>query len=198
MFRHFKTETEDHSIGRILSEKKCRCTGLVSEKTEALYAELNKGVKAANSSSSATSEFLQYICSVLVAKNQQNIQLRCFVHEFCFTDIFNGINHGYRASLLKKVLCGCVRFIWLWLLIAIMKRCSKRCAPQLYRTSLSIFIIFQLQSWIILRVRTKFLFRNFHTKRVVMEIAMMKIFDNCTAGRLNNHYFPLNESPSLY
>ena len=188
MCRHFKTETE----------KKCGCTGLVSEKTEALYADLNKRVKAANSSCSATSEFLQYICSVLVAKNQQNIRLRCFVHEFCFTDIFNDINHGYRVALLKKILFGCVRFIWLWLLIAIMKRCSKRCAPQLYLTSLSISIIFQLQSWIVLRVRTKFLFRNFHTKRVIMGIAMMKIFDNCTADRLNNHYFPLNESSSLY
>ena len=27
-------------------------------------------------------------------------------------------------------------FIWLWLLIAIMKRCAERCLLQLYRTSL--------------------------------------------------------------
>ena len=34
-------------------------------------------------------------------------------------------------------------------------------------------------------------------KRLIMEIAMMKIFNNCTAGRLNN-YFHVNESFSLY
>ena len=38
---YFKTETEDYSIGRTLNEKKNGGTGLVSEKTEALYGELN-------------------------------------------------------------------------------------------------------------------------------------------------------------
>ena len=38
---YFKTETEDHSIGKILNEKKYWGTCLVSEKTEALFAELN-------------------------------------------------------------------------------------------------------------------------------------------------------------
>ena len=74
---YFKTETEDHSIGRSLSEKKCRDTGLVSEKTEALYAELNERVEAATSSYSATGEFLQYIYSVLVAKNHQKTRSKC-------------------------------------------------------------------------------------------------------------------------
>ena len=41
MCTYFKTETEDHSIGKTLSEKKCGGTGLVSEKKEALFAELN-------------------------------------------------------------------------------------------------------------------------------------------------------------
>ena len=27
-----------------------------------------------------------------------------------------------------------------------------------------------------------------------MEIAMMKILNNCISGRLNNNYFPLNEN----
>ena len=35
-----------------------------------------------------------------------------------------------------KVLCGCFRFTWLWLLIAIIKTCTERCALQLFRTSL--------------------------------------------------------------
>ena len=31
-----------------------------------------------------------------------SIRSRCLVHEFPFTDIFNDINHGYRAAILKK------------------------------------------------------------------------------------------------
>ena len=38
MFMYFKTETEDHSVGKILSDKKYGDTGLVSEKTEDLFA----------------------------------------------------------------------------------------------------------------------------------------------------------------
>ena len=41
MFTYFETETEDRSIGNILSEKKYGGTGLVSQKTEALFTELN-------------------------------------------------------------------------------------------------------------------------------------------------------------
>ena len=37
----FQNETEDHSIGKILSEKKYGVTRLVSKKTEALFAQLN-------------------------------------------------------------------------------------------------------------------------------------------------------------
>ena len=88
MCTYFKTETQDHSIGKILSEKKYGGRELVSEKTEALFAELNKRVEAATSSYSAKGEFLQYIYSILVAKNHQKIQSRCIVHEFSFTEIF--------------------------------------------------------------------------------------------------------------
>ena len=38
---YFKTETEDHSIRKILSKKKIADTRLVFEKTEDLFAELN-------------------------------------------------------------------------------------------------------------------------------------------------------------
>ena len=41
MCTYFKTETEDHSIGKFFSEKKNESTGLVSEKMKALFAELN-------------------------------------------------------------------------------------------------------------------------------------------------------------
>ena len=62
--------------------------GLVSEKTEALFARLNERVEAATTSYSATGKFWQYIYSMVVAKNHQKIRSRCLVHELLFTDIF--------------------------------------------------------------------------------------------------------------
>ena len=60
-------------MGRSLGGKGYGGTGLVFERTEALYAEFNKRVEAATSNYSAIGEFLQYIYSVLVAKNCQKI-----------------------------------------------------------------------------------------------------------------------------
>ena len=68
-----------------------------------VYAELSETVEAANSGYSATGEFLRYIYSVLAAKNHQNIQSRCFVHQFSFTDIF-----------LNSILYGCSFLLLLW------------------------------------------------------------------------------------
>ena len=50
-------------------KKEYRGTGLLSENTEDLHAELNERVEAATSNYFAESDFLQYIYSVLVAKN---------------------------------------------------------------------------------------------------------------------------------
>ena len=58
---------------------------------------------------------------------------------------FDDINHGYRAALLKRVLCGCFHFMCLWLLISIMKRCAERCALQLYQTSLKKKLIEEIE-----------------------------------------------------
>ena len=43
--------------------------GLIFERTEALYTELNERAEAASSRYSATCDFLQFIYFVLVAKN---------------------------------------------------------------------------------------------------------------------------------
>ena len=102
MCTYFRTETVDISIGRSLSEKKYGGTGLVSEKPETLYTELNERVEAATSSYSATVEFLHYIYSVLVAKIIRRSRSRCLVHEFSFTDIF-----------FNSVLFGCGFFLLL-------------------------------------------------------------------------------------
>ena len=82
--------------------KKNGSTGIISEKTEVLYVELNERAEAVTGSYSVTGDSLQYIYSVPVTKNHRNIRSRCLVHEFSFTDIFNDINHGYRAAILKK------------------------------------------------------------------------------------------------
>ena len=111
--------------------------------------------------------------SVVVAKNHQNIRSRFLVHEFSLTDIF-----------LNSILYGCDFSLLLW------KGAQNNAQCNCIHTSLSIFILFQLQSWIILKVRTEFLFKNFHVKRVIMEIAMMNILNNCISGRWNNNYFP--------
>ena len=67
-YTHFKTETEDQSVGSLLSEKKYGGT--------------------TTSSYSATGEYLQYIYSVFVAKNHQKNRSRCLVHGFFFTRYF--------------------------------------------------------------------------------------------------------------
>ena len=74
-----------------LNERKYGGARLISEKTEALYVELNEIVEAVTSSYSAQGNFSQYIYSVLVADNQKKIRSRCLVHEFPFTNI----NHGH-------------------------------------------------------------------------------------------------------
>ena len=80
-------------------------TELVSEKTEALFAELYERVEAATSSYSATGEFLQYIYSMLVDKNHQTIRSRCLAHGFSFTDILE--RYWLQSSFIKK------KFLWL-------------------------------------------------------------------------------------
>ena len=62
--------------------------GLISKKMKILYTELNKRAEAATGSISGTGNSSQYIYSVPVSTNHQNIQSRCFVHEFSFPDIF--------------------------------------------------------------------------------------------------------------
>ena len=46
---------------------------ITNEKKEALYAGLNERAEAATSGYSASTDFLQYIYFVLVAKNHQKI-----------------------------------------------------------------------------------------------------------------------------
>ena len=69
-------------------KKKYGGTGLISEKPEVLYAELNERAEAATGSYSVTGDSLHYIYSVPMTKNHRNIRSRYLVHEFSFIDIF--------------------------------------------------------------------------------------------------------------
>ena len=107
-----------------------------------------------------------------ISRSDQGIYLMNFPSQICFNDI----DHGYKAALLKKNS--------LWLLSVYVDVASYCYYEKRRRTdtrSLSIFILFQLQSLMILRVRTMSLLRNFHTRRGIFEIAMMNIFKNCIA-----------------
>ena len=68
--------------------KKNGFTGLIPEKTDILYEELNERTEAATGSYSVTGYSLQYIYYVPVWKNYRSIRSRCLVHEFSFPDIF--------------------------------------------------------------------------------------------------------------
>ena len=93
-------------------------------------------MEAATSSYCVTGDSLQYIYFVPGSKNRRNIRSRWLVHEFSFTDIFNDFNHGHSAAMLKKNSLWLLPFYMMWLLICIMKRCTERCALQLYQTSI--------------------------------------------------------------
>ena len=159
-------------------EKKYGGTGLVSEKMEAFYAELNETKAAAPSSYSATGEFLRYVYFMLVAENYQKIRSRCLVHEFYLTDIFlNSVLYG----------CGFLLLLFVFLLVC-----------RAMRIAMVSHLLKYFYSFSVAELNNKFLFGNFHAKRVIKEVAMIKILNNCISGRLNNNYFPLNESSSLY
>ena len=79
--------------------KKYGTTRSISGRTEGLYPELNE--------SAATGDVLQYIYFVLVAKNHQRIRSKCLIHEFPSQILFNDVNHGYTATILKK------NYLWL-------------------------------------------------------------------------------------
>ena len=62
-------------------------TGLLSEKWKFCMHKFNERLEAATSSYSASDDFLQYIYSIIMAKNHQKILQRCLVHEFSFKGI---------------------------------------------------------------------------------------------------------------
>ena len=110
--------------------KKNEGMGLLSEKTKALHAELDERAEAAISSYSVEVDFAYNICI-------RCLWLRIIRRSMNFPSqiLFNDINHGYRAAILKKSSLWLLLFLWLCLIIATIKRTMPRL--QLYRTSLN-------------------------------------------------------------
>ena len=121
-------------------------------------------MEAAITSYFVTGDFLQYIYSVPVIKNHKNIRWRCLVHEFFHHRYFLTILIMFTEQLQwRKILCGCFRFIWLWLLISIMKRCAERCAMQLHhRYLLRIIIWFKVTIYSQVDVQPTILISSFN------------------------------------
>ena len=108
--------SNDLSMGKILRGK-YGCTWSISGKAEALC--VNERAEAATSRYSATGYFLQYIYSVLVAKNHQKVRSRCLDHEFSFTYIFEWYYSWLQSSFIEeKIFVGTsVLYNWGYLLL---------------------------------------------------------------------------------
>ena len=59
---------------------------------------------------------------------------------------FNDVNYGYRAAVLKKNSLWLLPFSMAVVFYCYNEKLRRKCGLQLYRTSLTIFILFQFQS----------------------------------------------------
>ena len=130
-FSNFYCQTEDLSIGRVLSEKKkLVLRGYFLKKQKLSVQNLTKERKPPPvvilQQAIFYNIFIPCLWIRIISRSNQGVQFMNFISQI----LFDHINLGFRAAILKK-------FIWLWLLNSSMKRCPERCAMQLYSTSLS-------------------------------------------------------------
>ena len=167
MSTNFKTEIEDHSIGKILSEKNKGIRGQFLKKNGS-FVNVTKEWKQQPTAiilrqANFCNIFILCLWIRIIKRSDECVQLMAFPSQI----LFNDINHGYKAALLKK------SSLWLFsFYMNVVSHCYYQKGRGKNACSLSIFILFQLQSCILLRVRTKFLLMKYHAKRVIFEIAM--------------------------
>ena len=137
--------------------------------------------------------FILCLWLIIITRSDQGVQFMNFPSKI----FFNDINHGYKAALLKKSS--------LWLLSFHMDLASYRYYEKAHRTMKTATASYLLKHFYYFSaaepnniLSQSFCSGAFIVMRVIMEIAMMKILNNCISGWLNNNYFPLNESSSLY
>ena len=142
MCTYFKTETEDHSIGKILSEKKkMGIQGQFLKKRKICLQNLTKESKQPPvfilQQANFCNIFIVCLQVRIIRRSDEGVQLMNFPSQI----FFYNINHGYTAALLIKNS--------LWLLSIYMDVASNCYYEKGLRTnarSLSTFILFQLQS----------------------------------------------------
>ena len=77
--------------------------------------------------------FIRCLSLRIIRSSNQVLSSWIFLHRYFLTILIMVREQLYW----RKVLCGCFCIIWLWLPIAIVKRCAERCEMQLHRTSLT-------------------------------------------------------------
>ena len=136
MCTYFKTETEDHSIGNILSEKKMGVRGQFLKKTEALLIkEWKQPPVLILQQSNFCNIFILCLQLRIIRQSDQGVQLMNFSSQIFFNDI------GYKAALLKKT---CLWMLSIYIYVASYCYYEKR--RRTNARSLSICILFQLES----------------------------------------------------
>ena len=140
MCRYFKTETEDHSIGKILSEKRnmgVQGQFLKNRKLclQDLTKEWNQPPAVILQQASFCNIFILCLQIRFIRRSDQGVQLMNFPSQIFFNDI------GYKAALLKK------NSQWLLsIYMDVASYCYYEKGRRTNACSLSIFILFQLQS----------------------------------------------------
>ena len=183
MRTYFKTETEEHSIGRSLNVKKKKKMGVRGQflKKWNLYMQ------------NLTKEWKQRPVVILQQTNFYNIFiLRLWLR------IIKRSDQGVQFVNFPSRIFYLIPFY-----MTVASYCYYEKVRITMRTAIVSYLLKYFHSFSaaernIIESEDKFLLRNFHAKRVIIEIAIKKILNNCISGRLNNKYFPLNESSSLY
>ena len=140
MCTYFKTETEDHSIGKILSEKRnMGVRGQFLKKRKLCLQKLTKEWKQPPvvilQQANFSNIFILCLQIRIIRRSDQGVQLMNFPSQIFFNDI------GYKAALLKK------NSQWLLsIYMDVASYCYYEKGRRTNARSLSIFILFQLQS----------------------------------------------------
>ena len=121
------------------------CGRLISERTKGLYTELNERAEVATGSYSAPGNVYNIFILCLWLRIIRGSNLGVWFMNFPSQMFLTILDMVTEQLYWRKILCVCFRYLWLWLLLAIMKRYAERCARKLYRTSLICSL--QRQGW---------------------------------------------------
>ena len=138
MCTYFKIETEDHSIGKIFSEKKGIRGWFLKKRKLCLQNSIKEWkwpTEVILQQANFCNIFILSLQIRIIRQTDQGVQLMNFPPQIFFNDI------GYKAALLKK------NSQWLLsIYVDVASYCYYKMGRRTNARSLSIFIIFQPQS----------------------------------------------------